>query len=288
MRKEAKRRIEVLAKDEYLKPYDPWEHIVIPSDDIAKDDLLVGTKWKTSLRYLRTVDPRRGEEVVLEFEMEFTDRKLSDEDIQKIQTSKTAKSLNLTDCRELRIKSRQIPISTACYTYSSEMGGSEMGEKLNQEGREHVISFLSLDLVLELKEDGVWIDDTIFPGPLVLFTTQHSMDTWTPGGEDSEQEVELTNILSSIVDEFKGMNEKIEESTNGFAKWGMRFQQVAMIPGIIEKGTESLVEFLINKFAMPTKEELELSSRRDVALRKQVDLTLGDKEVSMEIKAILD
>jgi hypothetical protein len=39
---------------------------------------------------------------------------------------------------------------------------------------------------------------------------------------------------------------------------------------------------------MPTKDELELSSWQDVALQKRIDLTLGGKEGSMEIKVILD
>jgi hypothetical protein len=30
--------------NDYLKPYGPCEHIVIPLDGIAEDDLLVGTK----------------------------------------------------------------------------------------------------------------------------------------------------------------------------------------------------------------------------------------------------
>ena len=274
--------MDALKNDDSLKPYNPWDHTSLPSEDVAEEDLLIGTKWQTGLRFTKT-DPNNGEskEMVFEFEMEFTDHKVSDEDVRRIQASKMTKNLSLKDCRQLQVKSSMIPITSASYSYSS-----AVGEQLKEQAESDASpGFLPLIIVLELAEDGLQIEDTVFPGPLILLTTQHSMATWKERDEGVE-ESELTSKLNSVMDDFNTVNKKIEESKNGFAQWGMRFQQAAMIPGMIQKGFKTLGEFSMTLAAMPTKEELELSSRRDVALRKQVNLKIGDKEGSVEIKAI--
>jgi hypothetical protein len=119
-----------------------------PQDDITEDDLLVGTKLKTGLQFPRTVDPSNGggksREIVLEFEIEFADWKLSGTDIRKIQTSKNRpKALVSKTAMSSASNLVRIPISSACYASSS-----KIGEKLKQEGQEDVISFLPLVLVL--------------------------------------------------------------------------------------------------------------------------------------------
>jgi hypothetical protein len=127
---------------------------------------------------------------------------------------KPAKSLSLKDCHELCIKSCQIPLSSACYASSS-----EIGEKLKQEGQEDVISFLPIVLVLKCfgrrgPDHGYNLSRPLDPLP----RTQHFMDRRTPSGKDSKQQTE--SIFLSIAYEFNGMNEKIEESTNGFFQMG--------------------------------------------------------------------